>query len=530
MSIPPAGWDYLVLTASNALQARAYESQLRLRRQYGLLPQAREALVVADLGDRRIGSGGSTLLCLLRIVERERLRHGRRNGVAEILRKLRILIVHAGGDSRRLPAYGPCGKIFVPLPATSDSPLPVTLFDRLVPDFLALPPGVSGRGQVVVAAGDALVLFDAAHVSFGKPGLTALGCNAAPEEASRHGVFAIGEDGAVSVYLQKPSIAEQRLRGAIGAAGLAPLDVGVMSLDGEAAESLLDAFGVAETPAALLSYKIDLYREICCAMGSAASLEHYLGSVRASGSTWSEEELARVYPVLNRIPLHVELVPSCRFLHFGSTRQLIESGQALVAGEGAGSLLSVNNCVVSTARMDARDSWVEGCRIRADLQLAGQNVLAGVDVDAPLSLPQGACLEVLRGRSRGGADVWFVRCYGIGDTFKGDSLFCGRPIEDWIEAVGLADDDIWPDARDGAERSLWTARVFPAESLAGNYRRWLWMYTPEAATPQELQTFRGVDRYSAAEIAFLADQAAFHSRRLGIRKTVLTEPGDYSKE
>jgi len=530
MSAPPVGWDYLVLTASNALQARAYESQLSLRREYGLLPQAREALVVADLEDRRIGSGGSTLLCLLRIVERERLRHGRRNGVAEILRKLRILIVHAGGDSRRLPAYGPCGKIFVPLPATSDSPLPVTLFDRLVPDFLALPPGVSGRGQVVVAAGDALVLFDAARVSFSKPGLTALGCYAAPEEASRHGVFAIGEDGAVSVYLQKPSLAEQRRKGAIGAVGLAALDVGVMSLDGEAAESLLDAFGVAETAAPLLCRKIDLYREICCAMGSAASLEHYLGSVRASGSTWKEEELARVYPLLNRIPLHVELVPSCRFLHFGSTRQLIESGQALVVGGGAGRVLSVNNCVVSTARMDARDSWVEGCRIRADLRLAGQNVLAGVDVDAPLSLPCDACLEVIRGRSRDGTDVWFVRCYGIGDTFKDDSLFCGRPIADWIEAVGLTDDDIWPDARDGDERSLWTARVFPAESSAGTYRRWLWMYTPEAATAEELQAFRGADRYSAAEIAFLADQGAFHSRRLELWKSVLPEPGNCSEK
>jgi hypothetical protein len=275
-----------------------------------------------------------------------------------------------------------------------------------------------------------------------------------------------------------------------------------------------------------LSRTIDLYREICCAMGSAASLEHYLGSVRASGSAWSEEELARVYPVLNRIPLHVELVPSCRFLHFGSTHQLIESGQALVAGEGAGRVLSVNNCVVSTARMDARDSWVEGCRIRADLQLAGQNVLAGVDVDAPLSLPHGACLEVLRGRSRGGTDVWFVRCYGIGDTFKQGSRFCGRPIADWIRTVGLTDDEIWPDARDGAERSLWTARVFPAESLAGNYRRWLWMYTPEAATARELQAFRGADRYSAAEIAFLADQGVFHSRRLETWKPELTEPGN----
>ncbi len=520
MSAPPVAWDYLVLTASNALQAGAYEFQLNLRRQYGLLPRVREALVVADLEDRRIGSGGSTLLCLLRILERERLRHGRRDSIAAILRQLRILIVHAGGDSRRLPAYGPCGKIFVPLPAAmSESPLPVALFDRLVPDFLALPPGVSGRGQVVVAAGDALVLFDAAHVSFSQTGLTALGCYAKPEEASRHGVFSSGENGVVSVYLQKPSIAEQREKGAIGAAGLAALDVGVMSLDAEAAESLLDAFGVAETPAALLSRKIDLYREICCAMGTAASLEHYLSSVRASGSTWTEEELARVYPILNRIPLHVQVVPSCRFLHFGSTRQLIESGQAL-AGDGAASVLSVNNCVAPAARIDARDAWVEGCRISADLQLAGQNVLVGVDVDTPLSLPLGACLEVLRGRSRGGADVWFVRCYGIADTFKHDSRFCGRPMADWIEAVGMADDDVWPDAHDGAEHSLWTARVFPAETSAGNYRRWLWMYTPEVATAQEIQAFRGTDRYSAEEIAFLADQAAFHSRRLEIWETV----------
>jgi hypothetical protein len=211
----------------------------------------------------------------------------------------------------------------------------------------------------------------------------------------------------------------------------------------------------------------------------------------------------------------VEFVPSCRFLHFGSTCQLIESGQAL-AGDGAASVLSVNNYIASTARIEARDSWVEGCRISADLRLAGQNALTGVDVDAPLSLPPGACLDVLRGRRRGGGDVWFVRCYGIGDTFKRDSRFCGRPIADWIEAAGLADDDIWPDAHDGSEHSLWTARVFPAQTSALDYRRWLWMYTPEAATAEELQAFREADRYSAAEIAFLADQAAFHSRRLEI--------------
>lgn len=529
MSTPSIGWDYLVLTASNALQAQAYELQLNLRRQYGLLPQVRDALVVADLEDRRIGSGGSTLLCLLRIVERERLRQGRQDSVAAVLRKLRILIVHAGGDSRRLPAYGPCGKIFVPLPATSDSPLPVALFDRLVPDFLALPPGVSGRGQVVVAAGDALVLFDAGRVSFSKPGLTALGCGATPDEASRHGVFSMGENGAVSLYLQKPSVAEQQCKGAISAEGLAALDVGVMSFDAEAAESLLEAFGVAETPAALLNGPIDLYREICCALGSAASLEHYLSSARASGSTWTPEELARVYPILYRIPFHVQLVPSCRFLHFGSTRQLIESGKTL-AGDGAPTVLSVNNRIAPTARIADRDCWIEGCCIRADLQLAGRNVLTGVDVDEPLSLPAGACLEVLPGRSRAGADAWFVRCYGVRDTFKRGSQFCGRPLADWLKTAHLTDDVVWPDPRDAAERSLWTARVFPAESSAGDYRRWLWMYTPEAATAEELQAWRGIDRYSAAEIALLADQAAFHSRRLEIWKTVLTERSNRSKK
>jgi hypothetical protein len=63
-----------------------------------------------------------------------------------ILARTRTLIVHAGGDSRRLPAYGPCGKIFVPVPLPSDNALPVTLFDRQLPTYLALPPGPGDGG------------------------------------------------------------------------------------------------------------------------------------------------------------------------------------------------------------------------------------------------------------------------------------------------------------------------------------------------------------------------------------------------
>jgi fucokinase len=464
--------------------------------------------------------------------------------IERLLRDLRILIVHAGGDSRRLPAYGPCGKIFVPLPSGSWTELPPALFDRLAPLFLALPPGAAGRGQILVAAGDALILFDATNVTFSHPGLTALGCLAKPEEATRHGVFCLGIDGAVALYLQKPSLEMQGAAGAIGTDGRTPLDIGVMHLDAATAVALLAAFGAVigadglldfPDPARsrILHYGLDLYREICCAIGRAASLEHYVRSARASGSRWSAGMLAEVYPALSRLPFHAELVPRCRFLHFGSTRQLIESGLALVAEDRgrppASTVVAVNNELAANGQISGADSWVEGCRIASTLHVAGQNVIAGVNVDAPLSLPREACLDVLCGSSRSGDRVWFVRCYGAHDTFKhfvaAGALFCGRPVLQWLSEAGADPDEVWSAVPDPAHRSLWNARVFPAVREAADFRRWLWMWAPQSASNAERRSFQAAERYSPAEIALLADQAAFHSRRSEIWRSVCSGPG-----
>jgi fucokinase len=506
-----SSWDYLIVTASNARQAQAYEAQLGLRRERGLLPQVRECFVVADLEDRRIGSGGSTVYCLAQVMERER------GQVAEdVLSRLRILIVHAGGDSRRLPAYGPCGKIFVPVPGEAYAGLPATLFDLLVAEFLNLPAGAPGRGQIVVASGDALVRFDASNVRLDRPGMTVLGSYAEPAEAGRHGVYCLGAGDSITLYLQKPPVEEQKAAGAINAAGKTALDLGVMSLDAEAAAVLLDRFDLAgEARERILRHGLDLYREICCAMGSAATVESYIRSARGSGSTWSGEMLAEVYPALRAIPFHVQLVPGASFLHFGSTRQLVESGRALVERDRG--TLAINDSMARGATITGDDSWVEGCRLRAPLELAGWNVVVGVDVDEPLRLPREACLDVLRGRDRRGGAVWFVRCYGIRDQFK-DSIaqgarFCGRPLLEWLSAVGTAPEEVWT----GQERSLWNARVFPAEQAPGGYRRWLWMYAPETASEEETRAFLSADRYSAAEMAVLADQEAFHARRIEMR-------------
>ena len=246
-------WHYLILTAANEDQAAAYEAQIRMRRETGQLTQVRDTLVVADPQGRRVGSGGSTVQCLLEVLRREA--EAGRNiadfaAAERVFRGSRILIVHAGGDSRRLPAYSPCGKIFVPLPGDSESALTPTLFDRLVPAFLGLPAGLPDAGQIVVTSGDALILFDPSEVGSVGVGIAALGSQVSPAEAARHGVFCPNADGSVRLYLQKPDLRRQAEAGAIGADGRSALDIGVMSLDAAAAVKLLGSFCAARAESA----------------------------------------------------------------------------------------------------------------------------------------------------------------------------------------------------------------------------------------------------------------------------------------
>ncbi len=532
-------WDYLIVTASNDLQAAAYRMQLSLRERLGLLGQVGAALVVPDPQGRRVGSGGSTIYCLMEVLSRELSRRDARAFDeplwAEILSNLRILIIHAGGDSKRLPAYGPCGKIFVPVPSDEDMAVPTTLFDRQLPTFLALPPSADGGGQVVVAGGDALIRFDPKRIRFEAEGLTALGCRATPEHAARHGVFCADANGQVRLFLQKPSPDVQRKMAAVDSRGRSILDVAVMSFDVSTSMALLRMFGAradgsgkvawpAAAAESLLAHGLDMYREICCAMGTQVTPEHHVGASRGAGSTWDDAALARMCRSLAGVKFFVQVLDECDFLHFGTTRQLISSGQELMdidrGGAPEGMTLMVNNAVTEGGRVAGKDSWVEGCRVRSTLELAGQNVVVGVDVDRPLALPPGACLDVLKGTDRDGTAVWFVRCYGVTDQIKDSpalgATFCNMPVRRWLELVGADLADVWPAAGGENSLTLWDARLFPAEPAPDGYRNWLWMFEPDGASDRQRRAWRQADRFSIAEMAALTDLGAFFDRRAEI--------------
>lgn len=101
-------WDIVVLTAADEEQQVAYETQLQSKLERKELPvDGLKYHVFHDPVGPKIGNGGSTLVSLDKLVKI----YGE-----DKLSKLKILMIHAGGFSQRLPSASVLGKIFAALP------------------------------------------------------------------------------------------------------------------------------------------------------------------------------------------------------------------------------------------------------------------------------------------------------------------------------------------------------------------------------------------------------------------------------
>lgn len=538
-------WDYLILTASNPEQASAYRNQLKIRQDLGFLSGINKALVVPDPDGKRVGSAGSTIFCLMQIlsleladrVSRERPRP--QELWTEILERLRILIIHAGGDSKRLPAYGPCGKAFIPLPGNLESIFGSTIFDRQLPVYLNLPGMAQGKGQVVITTGDVLLDFDVSEVQFAEHGITGLGCMASSDLTQNHGVYVPAKDGTVKLFLQKPSVREQEESGALNGKGLAILDIGILNWDASSAAKLLDLACVrwddkdgfywsGPVADAIEDVGLDLYREVCCAMGSDTNVQQYITSMEKSGSQIQRSSLDHIYKTMSDARFNVQTLSKCDFLHFGTIHQVIKSAMRLAQkDEGTmpkDSILSVNNSISDEEYVRGRSAWLEGCSIEASIDLGGENALVGVDIDKPIVIPKKACIDVIKGISPTGDSVSFVRVYGIHDRIKdsvGESItFCNLSIEEWMAGMDVNEADLWDDELSSEERSIWNARVFPAVENPRDFKEWLWMFDPRKATGEQRLAWHNRKKYSFKDIARLVDQEEFYTRRMAHRSNV----------
>ena len=501
--------DELVLTASNPAQARGYEAELAAREQAGqLIDLCARWRVIPDPSGHRVGSGGSTIHVLAELAMQAAKRG------EDAFDQRRILIVHSGGDSRRLPAYAASGKIFMPLPFEDECGRAVTMFDLVARDLASLTWPAEGR--VLVASGDVYLGLHGQNIDLSGPGVVGVAFATDVDRGSRHGVYVCDERGRVADFLQKPSRQTAEDRHAILADGRVLVDTGVVSIAPASARLILSAAGVDAAGRAgegLLALvragkfpSIDLYEHVLMALAPLIDEHGYIARLAR------EDESARARLVAFRATLagmdfSARTAEHCEFLHIGTTRELLALADE--ARTQAGSLMSrlglahgrPRHAILAGAVVTASPehairgknescSWVEACDA-GSTSLAGTNMVVGLPPRAPgLTLSAGLGVVALPiGRNN-----WALVHFGDGDDFKTAADMGGTFLN-----IPMAEDaDRWSES---SPRTLWHAKLWPVGTITQCVRDTAWMRDKTEPSPH----WHKARKYSLAELVRMAN-------------------------
>lgn len=492
----PSGWDICVLTASDERQAAVYQRQLDWRREAGLLPARTRFMVIPDPAGRRIGSGGATLRVLADLAV---------SGVSfDPASGERVLIIHSGGDSRRLPHCSATGKLFARVPRVLPDGRASTIFDEFLISLSGLaaeaPPGV------LIASGDVLLVFDHLQLSFQRSGVIGVAAAAPAEMGTRHGVY-VSEAGShrVRAYLHKPSMAEMERWGAMQADGTVQLDTGLVWIDASTAQKLValaqeDALAVVSGPPSAVDHATDhgapialnLYGDLLLPLAESTTWERYLLDTSDGPATPAVQAARRViWKRLRGTPFTVERLQPAVFVHFGTSYEYwhtVAADQALahlcgwtaqasawvapvgtptpalpLKGEGEGGRMVCINAAVEGAIHPGpapEKVLVVDSHLRGVFSWQGAVIVAGVHTAQPLALQADVVLHQMP--VEGG---FVTRVLGLRDDPKRvwdapGATFMNRPWAEWLAAAGVTADVLWPDVPP-TERTLWNARLYP---------------------------------------------------------------------
>jgi len=523
--------DHLVITAANRAQARGYEAQLRDRADRGLLPDVHHHMVVPDAGDRRIGSGASTLDVLYQVAQQRLTSQPDAASLEALFHGARIQIVHSGGDSKRLVAYAAQGKAFAPLPcrvptpgdrADGSAPAPTadaaaTLFDLILNQLRRLP--APAAGHTLIAAGDVLLTFDPNAVDLDRPGVTGVAYPGEVARGSAHGVYVADRHGRVTNFLQKPDEPTARKHHAIDGVGRVLIDTGLVSLDPDTVGQWLEAAGatlrqgkLTLKPGLLQDIRdghapmLDLYEHVLMALLPRTTDKSYLRRIGAEHQSAKQAKpYARVLDALRGPRLGVCVLPWCDFFHIGTSRELITNVRGLgrtasrfgfkhLTRSHVADGVSIDDAFVFNSVLDHPDtrvgpgSYAESTHSTAPLELDGQNILVGLPGDAtsPIHLPERFGLVCIPVKTRGKSDQWAAVVFGIDDAFKGTiddgATFGNLPLTDRLDALQLTASSLFKGLA-AERRTLWDARLWRVGPLEQAINASLWMTQPTASPP-----------------------------------------------
>ena len=431
-------WDYCILTASSEHQANSYRLQLEKRKEKGLLPPRTLFDAVPDPEGKRIGSGGATLEVLKRIATL----HGSRD-----LRGLRILCIHSGGDSRRIPQYSVVGKLFSPVPRQLPDGRPATLFDELLISLSALAPRLS-EGMVLLS-GDALLLFNPLQVDHPGRGVSALSCKAPAHQGEHHGVYALDDTGHVAHFLHKQPLSALQKLGAIDSRGMVDIDTGALIFSPEVLHRLLDFADGWE------GQRLSLYGDFLYPLAEGSTLDAFLREPTEGDPPEALLEIRKkLWQVLRPHRLRLLQLAPAQFLHFGTTAEVMAlmtegTAQYRHLGWQPHTCTSVPDhaagwCATAEPTVTlGTGCYLETCRLRGNTRLGDRVFLSGLEI-RDRKIPGHLVLQGLRLRS----GAYVVRLWALTDDPKNGTTFLGTPLKTLF----------------GREMTLWEAPLFPVRS------------------------------------------------------------------
>lgn len=369
-----------------------------------------EYFCTCDPEGRRVGSGGGTAWLLWQCFRNEA---SSGSSFKSWLKKEKRILLHAGGQSRRLPAYAPSGKILTPIPVFRWErgqrlgqdllSLQLPLYERIMQ---MAPQGLN----TMVVSGDVFIRTSKPLPPVPQADVVCYGLWLDASVASHHGVFVSDRHSpqVLKQMLQKPS--KERLSD-LQRQHFYLTDIGIWLLSDRAVEMLMkrcltpDPSPRGEEPEVRL---YDLYSDFGRALGTDPEL--------------ADAELRSLSVAV--IPL-----PGGEFYHFGTSAEMISSMvtlQNVVSDQRRIMHLDrkphpsifVQNAVLGIQfTSQNRNVWVENSCIGPLWVLTEDNIVTGVpENNWQVILAPGQCLDIVPV----GEEDYVVRLYHITDRFDGD--------------------------------------------------------------------------------------------------------------
>lgn len=441
-------WDYIVLTASDEQQADGFRKQIAERKDF--LPKQTRFAVLPDRNDKRVGSGGATLSVIKYLHDQ-----------AGSFRNLRVLVIHSGGDSKRVPQYSALGKLFSPVPHQLPNGRNSTLFDEFLVCMSSVPSRI--REGMLLLSGDVLLLFNPLQIDYSGKGAVAISFKENVETGKNHGVFLNGEDGNVRRFLHKQTAETLQACGAVNENGCVDIDTGAVVFSSEMLDALYSLVDDDEGYDRYVNetVRLSLYGDFLYPLAADSTLEQFYDE-KPEGSFCAElrEGRTHVWNALRPFRLKLLRLAPAKFIHFGTTREilgLMNNGVAEYECLGWNHQVSSSirrdhcagyNSVLSDKARIGENCYLEVSFVHSNATVGSNVVLSYIDIHDE-TIPDNVVLHGLKQRN----GKFVARIYGVMDNPKENQLF-GRDLDEISRQIGV---DLWDDE----PHTLWNAALYP---------------------------------------------------------------------